>query len=275
MELGLRRVKFLVIDNIEGLGPNLDAMYRPLLPWTAAHYLDPDVPGSLRAEVPATAAYLEAIWARLHREASPLVGYAWPAPPRRLRSVDASLVDAWVTVVFGAGAVVGSLNEERVAWVDEAGDPVPFELHHTRWSFSRPMANTRLVQLRPTADLLPDHAYTVSVAEGVELVGGGRTDARWSYTFRTPCAPGVECAPPEAGAPDEGAAGDAGEAGGGADVGPGGEGAGPGGGGADAATSGDPAGAEASGGDGCQGAPVAPVMPWWPALLARRRRRRR
>ncbi len=244
MTLGLRRVKLLVIDAAESIGANLDARYRPLLPWTAAHYLDADIPGSLRSEVPATAAYLEAIWARLHGEwpVTALVGHAYPQPPRRLLGIEAASVDSWVTLVFGSGAIVGTVNAETVRFTDASGDAVPFELHHTRWSGSRPDESTRLVQLRPQADLRSDHTYTVELARGVRLQDGRTTDAPWRYTFQTPCAPADPCVEPDAGV---------------ADIGVG-----------DAAREIDDAAPDAapeitSGGDGCSGAPGSPFGSWW------------
>ena len=37
-----------------------------MLPWTAEHYLDPDIPGSLVAEILPTMRYIEALWERVH-----------------------------------------------------------------------------------------------------------------------------------------------------------------------------------------------------------------
>ncbi len=244
MDVGLRRIKLLVIDSAESVGANLDARYRPLLPWTAAHYLDRDIPGSLQSEVPATAAYIEAIWGRLHDDwpVGALVGHPYPDPPRRLHRVDAASVSSWVTLVFGSGAIVGTLNPDTVRWTDEAGDPVAFGLTHTRWSGSRPDASTRLVQLRPEADLRFDHAYTIELAPGVTLQDGRMLDAAWRYTFRTPCAPDAPCVEPDAGVVADMGVPDAGAS-------------------------------ESSASDGCQGVP-APA-PWWPLLACAIRRRRR
>lgn len=204
MDLGLRRVKGFVIDVAEALGPRLDADYRHLIPWTAEHYLDANIPGSLAAEIPATRAYIEAVWARLHGEwpAAAVVGHAWPDPPRRLLGVTAGNVDSWVTVVFGSGVNVGSLNADTVRLTDEAGAAVAVSVAHTRWSGSRPEASTRLVQLRPDADLRFDHAYTVEIGAGVVLQDGRVLDTPWRYTFRTPCAPEAPCVEPDAGVPE-------------------------------------------------------------------------
>ncbi len=201
MDTGMRRVKLLVIDGFAALAPGFDEQYRPLIPWAAAHYMDPEVPGSLAAEIPATRAYLEALWGRLHDRypADGFVGHTWPRTARRLRGNGAQHVDSWVTVVFGIGAIRGSLGAERVAWAGPEG-PVPFDLRYTRWSGS-PDDSTRLVQLRPREDLAPDTEYTITIEAGVTLQDGRVTEAPWSFSFHTACDVELGCAAPDAGPP--------------------------------------------------------------------------
>ena len=201
ISLGLGRIKTLVIDGAAGVAAVFDPRYRPELPWTAAHYVDPDIPGSLAAEIPATRAYLDALWARMHGEfaMAALVGHPYPSADRRLRGLVANDVDSWVTLVFGAGVRVGSLNMARVELVDAAGVPVPFELRANRWSNGNPNAMTRLAVLRPTVDLVADAEYTVRVLPGLELVDGSLLDVDWAYTFRTRCADAAACPPPDTG----------------------------------------------------------------------------
>lgn len=198
LDAGMYRVKFLVIDNFAALAPRLDREWRPQMPWTAAHYVDPAVPGSLAAEIPATAAFLEAVWARLHGRfpAAAFVGHPYPDGARRLRSADADSASSWVTLVLGIGARVGTVTPDRVEWVGPAG-PVPFELRHTRWSGGADDW-TRIIQLRPAGDLAPDTEYTVRIAPGIELIDGSVLEGEWAHVFRTPCAPeaAAEC-PPE------------------------------------------------------------------------------
>jgi uncharacterized protein (TIGR03382 family) len=201
----IRRGMSLVRAYILGLpviGVQLDADYRPLIPWTAEHYLDPTIPGSLAAEVPATAAYMEALWARLHGEfpVAGLATHAWPHQ-RRLRSRQPDTVDGWITVIFGAGALVGSLTGDTVQLLDPAGEPVPIRVAHTRWGGS-PTDSTRLVRIQPRAALSPDTTYTVRLAPGIELISGEVLDAPWTMLVRTPCddpsADGCQDAEPEA-----------------------------------------------------------------------------
>lgn len=200
IENGLQRVKFLVIDNFSALAPGFDEEYRPLLPWGSQHYLDPAVPGSLASEVGPTAAYMQALWDRLHgQHALPaVVTWSYPDGGRRLRSVRSGTVDGWITVVFGVGARVGSLSPDTVRLLDADGAPVAVRVQHTRWGGS-PDDSTRLVRLLPEADLAHDSVYTVEIGAGVQLMDGRVTVETWSTPVRTPCAdPAAEgCADPE------------------------------------------------------------------------------
>lgn len=204
IDAGMARVKTLVIDGAEGIARVFDPRYRPQLPWTAEHYVDPDIPGSLGAEIPATRAYLEALWARMHGEfaVSALVGHPYPSPERRLRGLAANDVDSWITLVFGAGVRIGSLLvADRVVLVDAEGASVPVEVRATRWSGNDPAGDTRLVTLRPTVELLPDADYTVILRPGIELLDGTLLEVEWTYTFTTRCADLAACPPPDVGWP--------------------------------------------------------------------------
>lgn len=198
IEGGMFRVKTLVIDRFELLAPTFDRELRPLLPWTAAHYLDPAVPGSLAAEIPATGAFIEALWDRMHGRfpVAALVGHPYPDGRRRLMSRDPASVGSWVTLVLGIGARIGSVSAETVHLEGPDG-PVPFELDHTRWS-GAPDDWTRIVQLRPRVELAPDAQYTVRLSPGIELIDGRVLDEPWVHVFQTPCGEGMEgdC-PPE------------------------------------------------------------------------------
>lgn len=197
IEAGMFRVKYLVIDNFQALARTFDERYRPLLAWTAEHYVDPAVTGSLAAEIPATSAFIEAMWERLHGRfpAAAMVGHPYPDGRRRLMSVDSDSVASWVTLVLGIGARVGTVTPERVRFEGPDG-PVDFDLRHTRWSGGDPDDWTRIVQLRPRAPLAADAEYVVRLEAGIELIDGQVYAGGWSYAFRTPCAEGDGC-PPE------------------------------------------------------------------------------
>lgn len=297
IEAGMMRVKFLVIDNFHTLAPTFDRRYRPLLPWTAEHYVDPAVPGSLAAEIPATGAFIEALWHRLHGRppVATVVSHPYPDGRRRLMSVDPDSAGSWVTLVLGIGARVGSVTTDRVHLEGPDG-PVPFDLRHTRWGGAADDW-TRIVQLRPRAALTPDAEYVVRLDPGFELIDGQIFEQPWQHAFRTPCAdadtgPDPACppepadggilpvdaavdaapeSPPDVGpldaaAPDVAppAAADGGPVDGSADITP--EPAPP----APGATS-----------DGCRAAPAGPLAPPWsvtllaPLLVAFRRFSRR
>jgi hypothetical protein len=190
IETGMMRVKVVVIDAFDALAPGFDAMYRPEIPWTAEHYMDPTIPGSLASEIPATAAYIHAIWERLHDRfpVRATVVYRYPDPPGRLRDRVANHVDSWVTLVFGAGAVLGSLNPDTVTLHDPTGEAVGIEVDHTRW-LGNAENITRLLVLKPKAELSPNTEYTVTLHPGVELVDGQVLDSPWTYAFQTHCDP--------------------------------------------------------------------------------------
>lgn len=196
IEAGMTRVKAIVIDAFGGIAPVFDRQYRPLLPWTAEHYVDPAVPGSIAAEIPATRAFIEAVWARLHGRfpAAGFVAHPYPDGRRRLRSVDPATTSSWVTLVLGIGARVGSVTPDRITFEGPDG-PVAYDLRHTRWG-GAPDDWTRIVQLRPRVELALDAEYTVDIAPGIELIDGSVLADGWRYSFRTACGEGDDC-PPE------------------------------------------------------------------------------
>lgn len=230
---------------------SLGEAYEADLPWTRVHYLDPEVPGSIRAEVFPTLHYLEALWKRLHGElaADDVVIWTFPDPPRRLFGLDAGTPDPWVTFVYGVGVAVGSASTTWTADGDtpeQPGDAVAYKQKGTRWG----AAWTRLHRLQPTASPLPATWYTVIWGPGAERIDGGETQAV-ALHFQSPCEgegdpqcpdlgplPVAIIDPPDAGGTDAGAGVDAGEDGGGLDGGGDGDGgdAGPGG---DVAAGGD------------------------------------
>ena len=187
IELGMNRVKGIVIDSFSVLAESFDEMYRPTMPWGSAHYMDPSVPGSLMSEIPATAAYIEAVWERLHNRfpVRSHVVYVYPTAPRRLYGLEGNNPDSWVTLVFGAGVLISSLAD-RVRLTDAQGQDIPIEVKPTRW-LSEPSSQTRLVVIKPQVDLEPQATYTVTVRPGLALIDGQTLDVDWSHSFETPC----------------------------------------------------------------------------------------
>ncbi len=158
--------------------------YLDVIPWTAAHYMDPDIPGALRAEIFPTARYLEALWARLHGDygSDVLVTHAYPEPPRRLRSHEAGTVDGWVTLIFGVGAKSGSAT---TSWVDADQTPVTYQTKATRWGNSQDWG--RLMRLQPTQTLAPGGWYTVRLEPGVERIDGVPFEGDFELSFQVAC----------------------------------------------------------------------------------------
>lgn len=171
---------------------------RVRIPWTSEHYLDADVPGSLMAEITPTRRYMEAIWERLHGrlDDEDLVIHTYPESPRRLRSHRAGTVDGWVTLVLGRAIAIGSASGELLDADDNAVDAT---FTGTRWGHPYP----RLVRFMPNSDLEPGAHYTVRLAAGAELIGGGETARPVEFSFQASCTDAGDPACPDLGPIDE------------------------------------------------------------------------
>lgn len=168
------------------LGPavaeQLGEQYQDVIPWTREHYLDADLPGSLRAEVYPTMAYQQAIWDRLHDglDADEATVFAYPEPPRRVGSTDAASAHSWVSVVFGVGV---RYTDDLAVLVDAEGAVVPTVSGNSRWDPEW----TRVFRLLPAEDLAPGGWYTVRLRAGVETIDGQTSTAPWEMRFQAPC----------------------------------------------------------------------------------------
>lgn len=185
IEDAVHNVTTVYINEEVGLtiAAGLGQRYADDMPWGREHYMDPEVPGSLRSEIFPTMRYQQALWARLHGElpADPAPIYTYPEAPRRLLSGDSSTVDSWVTLIFGAGY---QYQEGLTELVDEAGDPVPFTQSNTRWNASF----TRLIRLRPSEDLAPGAWYTARMLPGAARIDGELTADSSELRFQVECA---------------------------------------------------------------------------------------
>jgi len=155
------------------------------MPWGREHYMDPDVPGSLRAEIYPTMRYQQALWSRLNGElsADDVVVFAFPESERRLRSADAATTDSWVTLIFGAGVAYDDGLPELIELLDADGGSVPFTLANSRWG----PGHTRLVRLQPSEDLTPGGWYTARMRAGADLIDGGVTSQTYELSFQVAC----------------------------------------------------------------------------------------
>lgn len=228
-----------------GFAAGLGNQYADDMPWGRVHYLDPEVPGSLRAEIYPTMRYQQAIWARLHGEfaADDVAVFAYPDAPRRLRSGDPATVDSWVTLIFGAGVrYEADLLELR----DEAGATIPFVPGNTRWGAS----DTRVIRVAPGEPLTPGGWYTARLRPGASLIDGRATAEPWELRFQVACATADDPAcPPLGELPVAGIDGVLAVA--------------------------DPAGAKVDRGCGCAHGGASPGLAAWALLAAARRRARR
>jgi hypothetical protein len=170
----------------DSLGPivaeALGEEYEGQLPWTQAHFLDPEVPGSLRSEILPTMLYLQAIWARLHGASLPedTVVFWFPNGPRRLRSHDPASPDSWVTVVYGQGV---HRESATASWRDVMGTPVSFNTEGTRWGATF----GRLHRFMPTEALTPGGQYALTLEPGLARIDGGSTTSPFRLDFQVAC----------------------------------------------------------------------------------------
>ncbi len=193
IQLGVDLLMNIYLNDGPGISiaESLGEDYEEQIPWTRAHYLDPNIPGSLRAEINPTAAYLEALWARLNGEAdgADLVIHAYPESPRRLLSHDSSSPDSWVTFIFAEGV---SYDSATPHWFDDDGGDVPLTKRNTRWNAGW----TRLVRLLPDDDLVPGDWYRAGLNEGATPISGATYDDEFSFRFQVNCEGDSDTCPP-------------------------------------------------------------------------------
>lgn len=178
-----------VVRNIyvnDNVGLRVAANYgqraRAQIPWAAANYLDPGVPGCHGAEVEPTMRHIQALWERLNDrfdEASDLLVHQWPDAPRRLRSGDHTKVASWITFVLGKGIQEGSAT---TSLKDESGTAVPYHLRYTRWG-----GTSRIIRFQPDADLVAGATYTATLEPGAQMIDGSTTAEAHSVTFQVEC----------------------------------------------------------------------------------------
>ena len=131
-----------------------------VLIWTRDNYMNPDVPGSLHAEVWPTMQYMEAIWKQLNGTYGDddVIMFSFPEPERRMRSHVAGPPDSWVSVLFSTGVNFGAMSP---VWKDSEDNEVSYELDGHQWGGDL----TRIMRIKPTEDLTPGGNYTLSLNE--------------------------------------------------------------------------------------------------------------
>jgi len=171
------------------IAESLGNSYSEDIPWTRDHYLDPDIPGSLRAEIGPTRAYIQAVWDRLHGtfDASHPIVAAYPESGRVLRSGNAGSIDATVTFIFGEGV---HYDSARTSWRDQGGEVLPSRQQNTRWGAEFP----RLLRVRPLDDLEPGGSYSVTLESGTTISDGVVSPS--SYDVSVTCGDADGCEDP-------------------------------------------------------------------------------
>lgn len=194
-----------VVIGLVDAGETLDDDFRPQLPWTAEHFLDPQTPGSHAFERDwAVGRYLMAVAARIQGAPLPpelqLIGGV-PARGARLWSNAATSAAARVTLIFGLGldwstvdGVAGAVSVTDAA----TGAAVAVTVANTRWGNAFP----RLIQLIPHQDWAPGATYIVTLGSGVRFIDGSAPNGTLRYRIDTACDSNGPCpaVPP---APDE------------------------------------------------------------------------
>ena len=166
-------------------GPEVAAtlydQYANKLPWAFSHFMDPRVPGSLQSEVLPTAAYLQAVWRRLHGTFSPTEARVatYPAPDGVILGASHASSDAWVTYIYGIGTQV---SEGGVTLEGQDGAEVPVTVTGTRWGATY----GRLHRVLPAEDLQAGATYTLRVPPGLALIDGSATPDPLTLVFHAP-----------------------------------------------------------------------------------------
>ena len=155
------------------------------LPWMEGHYMDADIPGSLKSEIFPTARYLEAIWKRLHNELTDedIVIFSFPELPRRLRSHQMGTPDSWVSFLFAAGINPSPLTSD---WKDANNSNVAFSQDGHAWGGSW----HRIIRLIPGQNLDPGGHYTATLQGDVTTVNEKVWSLNHSLTFQVACEDG-------------------------------------------------------------------------------------
>jgi hypothetical protein len=166
--------------------------YHEQLPWSFAHFFDPNIPGSVGSEIQPTAAHIQAVWKRLHDTFEPddTFVHAYPAANGTLLGTNHESVDSWITFIFGMGTKI--LGPASATLTDDAGVDVPLRTKGSRWGADY----GRLHRYMPQEDLEPGAWYNLTVPAGMELMDGGKTTQPIEFRFRAPCDP-APCGPDE------------------------------------------------------------------------------
>ena len=150
----------LYID--EGAGPVLAQVAAngllDVLIWTRENYMNPDIPGSLHAEIYPTMHYIQDLFKQLQDDYSDedVLMFSFPETSRRLRSHESGKPDSWVSFLFSSGIKQGALT---TTWKDSDGAAVAYDQKGAVWGSGWP----RIMRLKPTENLVPGAYYTTTI----------------------------------------------------------------------------------------------------------------
>jgi hypothetical protein len=148
-------------------------------PWAAEHDDDPATPGNPAAEAEIARRYWQSNWALLHGEPLPRpVLWTFPADGGAEHAVQSASIESWVSIVFARALDEQALAASQFHVVDAMGveAPITIDLFYGNGS--------HVVHVKPSADLIDDEVYTVTVDPGVQTIHG-ESLAGWSFTFST------------------------------------------------------------------------------------------
>lgn len=161
---------------------SLGESYEEQLPWSRAHFMDPEVMGSLTSEIAPTMGYIQAIWKRLHEGLDPdsTVVATMPPSPMDLSTGAVGGYQTRVSWIYGVGV---HKDSAQVTCVDGAGQAISGALEGSKWGAEF----TRLHSFQPAGDLLVEGMMTCALAPGltrIDQVASGQTDV---WAGRVPC----------------------------------------------------------------------------------------
>jgi hypothetical protein len=162
--------------------PDVIAGYRARYPWSAAHLLDEDVPGSPPVEARFVAAYWQALWDRLHghKRAENLIIGLYPAPGGAGHPTGRDDAFAQLVVVFGHGIRHASLPDGSVEVRDRGGALHPVGI--TRFYAGE---GTTLVRLHPRGDWPAGEDFTATLPASLVTLDGLSLGVPFAFSFST------------------------------------------------------------------------------------------
>jgi hypothetical protein len=177
--------------------PDLLAEYMEFYPWACGNQDNPEAPGSPVTHGPAVASYWGVLWARLHGDEAfdkPLLDTFFTGGTPFDQPLDVGTPDSWVSFAVPHGLDPGTVNNETVTVINDAGGPHAVKLHVYYGN------NSHLVNIKPQENWLTDTSYTVTVAPPMASWQG--TVMAQTHTFEFATFPEPPAVVPDTGLED-------------------------------------------------------------------------